>query len=99
MNARGNNQSIEDHARRKRGERAKLCGEGEDDVEVPDVEHSLPTRFDPSLLGQRLTLGCCRARPMRAKAAASIRFFEGRSGGSRPAPITDMDWTTGSRLS
>ncbi len=50
-------QGVEDDAGRPCGERPKLGGQRKDDVEVPYVEHSLPTRFDPGLLGQRLTLG------------------------------------------
>ncbi len=48
---------LKDLARGEGSERPKLGGQREDDVEVPDVEHLLPTRFDPGLLGQRLTLG------------------------------------------
>jgi len=44
-----------DCARRKRGERPQLRGKRENDVEVPDVEHSCPAFGNPFLLGQRLT--------------------------------------------
>lgn len=54
---RGLHQRVEDDAGRKPGEGPQLGGQRKDDVKVPDVQHSLPTRFDPGFLGQRLTLG------------------------------------------
>src|ERR1700690_1505660 len=47
---------LEDDARRPSREGPKLRRQREHDVEVTDVEHSLPTGLYPGFLGQRLTL-------------------------------------------
>ncbi len=60
----GVKERVEDHVRGAAREGSQLGRQGEDDVEVPDVEQALAALLDPMLLGERLTL---RAVPVAAR--------------------------------
>src|SRR5579859_647578 len=89
-------QGVEDDARRKPGKWPQLGREREDDVKVPDVEHSHPTRFDPGLLGQRLTLGTMpiAARVVRGVLVTAAGALSDMAAEPRGATLRDVSQDT-----